>query len=200
MDIIPDKDGKGYTIAFSGEGVERVNPIDYFRQTEVFRNVALYEDLLLPQNPGFPLEVLKELILNEAEKDWKDRYEAIMKTSIPENMVSLLSAPRKSDQVKLLKGVEIETYVLAAFMCKAYRDYGFLYSKYRGEHLPGGMKQENLPTMIQKKDDGSIKKVGSTPLTDGQLKNVIDQRSVTVAHVLGEEWHCFFITYNSIGG
>jgi|HubBroStandDraft_3_1064219.scaffolds.fasta_scaffold278115_1 hypothetical protein len=201
-DIIPDEDGKGYTIAFSGEDVERVNPIDYFRQTEVFRNVALYEDLLLPQNPGFPVEVLKELILNEAENDWKDRYEAIIKTPIPENLTSLLSAPRKSEQVKLLRGIQIDTYLLAAFICKAYMDYGFLYSKYRGEHLPAGAAQEDLPTMIQKKDDGSIKKVGSTPLTDGQLKNVIEQRSVTVAQVLdkGEEWHSFFITYNSIAG
>jgi hypothetical protein len=50
--------------------------------------------------------------------------------------------------------------------------------------------------------DGSITKFGNTELTDGQLKMALEQRSVKIAKFIekDEEWHCFFITYDSIGG
>lgn len=47
-----------------------------------------------------------------------------------------------------------------------------------------------------------MKTAGETKLTEGQLKNVINHRKVTISKFLdkGDLWHCFFITYNSIGG
>lgn len=53
-----------------------------------------------------------------------------------------------------------------------------------------------------KKEDGEIQKFGKTELTDGQLKQALEQRSVKIAKILEKdgEWHCFFITYNSIRG
>ena len=53
---------------------------------------------------------------------------------------------------------------------------------------------------ISKEDAVNI--IGDTDLTEGQVKRMINERKVIIAHFLdrGDEWHCFFITYNSIGG
>lgn len=197
-----DSDGKGYTIAISHSDFEKVNPIQHFREAEIFRSTTLYRDIFLNKYPNFPKEILEKLIQKEAEKDWVERYNQIKSVHVPEALISLLSASKKSEQVKLLKGIQLESFMLVAFICKAYSDYGFHYSKLRGEHLPAGVNQKDLPKLIRKDKNGTIIKVGETELTDGQLKNVLEHRSITIAHILenGTSWHCLFITYNSIGG
>ena len=39
-------------------------------------------------------------------------------------------------------------------------------------------------------------------ITKGEVKNLIEQRKVIVSHFFDKDdnWHCFFTTYNSIGG
>jgi hypothetical protein len=68
--------------------------------------------------------------------------------------------------------------------------------------LPGGLEGKKLPKLFHIREDGTIEKVGETDLTDGELKNVIEHRKVIVSHFFEKDdfWHCFFLTYNSIGG
>ncbi len=70
------------------------------------------------------------------------------------------------------------------------------------ENLPNGLEGKKLPKLFHIKEDGTIHKVGETDLTDGELKNVIEHRKVIVSHFFEKDdfWHCFFLTYNSIGG
>jgi hypothetical protein len=130
--IISDSDGKGYTIAISHEDFERVNPIQYFKDAEIFRSTTLYTDLFLSQDPNFPKDVLDKVVSEHAEKDWENRYDKIVNTPIPAALISLLSAPQKADQIKLLKGIQLKPFLIAAFICKAYTEHGFTYSKIRG--------------------------------------------------------------------
>ena len=51
-------------------------------------------------------------------------------------------------------------------------------------------------------NDGTIETIGDTDLTNGQVKKMITERKVIIAHFFdrGNDWHCLFTTYNSIGG
>lgn len=70
------------------------------------------------------------------------------------------------------------------------------------ENLPKGLEGKKLPKLFHLKEDGTIEKVGETELTDGELKRIIEQRTVIVSHFfeLDDIWHCFFVTYNSLSG
>lgn len=58
-----------------------------------------------------------------------------------------------------------------------------------------------MPKLVEIKDD-KVSKVGNTTLTDGQLKQAVDHRKVVVAKFIDkeDEWHCIFLTYDSIRG
>ncbi|SHG11482.1 hypothetical protein SAMN05444483_1056 [Salegentibacter echinorum] len=87
------------------------------------------------------------------------------------------------------------------FLLKA-GDNGFLLSQYSSNFQTSAIDKEKLPFAYMLNEDGEIEKFGKTELTDGQLKQALEQRSAKVAKILEKDggWHCFFITYNSIGG
>jgi hypothetical protein len=64
------------------------------------------------------------------------------------------------------------------------------------------MEDKQKPIVSHITDDGVVKTIGETELTKGEVKNLIEQRKVVVAHffVKDDDWHCLFTTYNSIGG
>jgi len=50
--------------------------------------------------------------------------------------------------------------------------------------------------------DGIVNKVGDTKLTDGQLKQAVEHKSVTISKFFdkGTDWHCLFVTHKSLRG
>ena len=103
--------------------------------------------------------------------------------------------------MNLLKKITVSPFQLIAFIFKAYSDYGFTYSKYRTGHHHNGLNESDLPTLIHL-NNGDVTYSGTTNLTNGQLKQVIEHRTVTISTFLdnGDNWHCFFITYQSLRG
>ena len=78
----------------------------------------------------------------------------------------------------------------------------YLYSRYRFENLPKDLTDKRKPKIVDISKEDAVNIIGDTDLTEGQVKRMINERKVIIAHFLdrGDEWHCFFITYNSIGG
>ena len=105
------------------------------------------------------------------------------------------------EQEKLLKRQTLTIEQLMSFIFLAYEDYGFTLSEYTGENHRKGIDESDLPTLIHVKENG-VDKAGETSMTDGQLKNVVESRKVIVSKILDKdgEWHCFFLTFNSIAG
>ena len=112
-----------------------------------------------------------------------------------------MKSSKKKEQIKLLKGLELTTDIFMGFILYA-GDNGYLLSQYTSHHHANGIDEKELPAAYMKKPDGTIQKFGKTNLSDGQLKQALEQRSVKVAKLLekDDEWHCFFLTYNSIAG
>lgn len=199
---IYEENGQGFTRAFSSEMVENVNPVDYYKKYEIEKRAIVLRDLLNAKEPKLASQLDNSFFLKKAEETLQDFFEKFENTEIHNNFDKLLETNRKKDQIKLLKGVSLTPDQLMSLIFKSYQNYGFLYSKFRFENLPKGFEQKKLPKLIQLNDNNSIKKIGDSDLSDGELKNLIEHRKVIVAHFFEKEeiWHCLFTTYNSIGG
>jgi hypothetical protein len=201
---IADEDGNGFYRIFWDDNIEKVNPIEYYKGFEIEKRAISYRDLLEIKEPiltaklsdDFYSRLAKEKL--EEEKFWEIKEQ----TDIHENFLKLLNTTRKKDQESLLKGLSINPDQLISLIFKSYKDYGYLYSRYRFEHLPKGLKDRKKPNIADISEEGVIKTIGETDLTNGEVKNMIEQRKVIIAHFFenGDTWHCFFTTYNSLVG
>lgn len=193
---------KGLLVCFSTNKVEKVNPIEFYKTAELEKRAIILHDLLSAKDAFLASMVSKDFYLKNANVGLDEFFEAFEKTEVNGNLLELLKTSRKKDQISLVKGVKFNPVQLMSLIFKSYSDFGLLYSKYLFENLPAGLDGKKLPKVFRLKEDGTIDKVGETDLSDGELKNVIEHRKVIVSHFFenDELWHCFFITYNSIGG
>ena len=201
---IADEKGCGFYRIFWDDKVEKVNPVEYYKNVELNKRVITYRDILqmkapfLAQklSPNFYVRYAKEDI--DKEKFWETKEQ----TEISENFLTLLETTRKKDQISLLKGLSINPDQLIALILRSFKEHGYVYSRYRFEYLPKDLVDKKKPKVVDASKEDAIKIIGDTDLTEGQVKKMINERKVIIAHILdrGEEWHCFFITYNSIGG
>ena len=201
---IADEDGNGFYRIFWDDKVEKVNPVEYYKNYELNKRAISFRDILEMKDPflagklttDFYVKLAKEEI--EKEKFWETK-EGI---EVPENFLKLLETTRKKDQVSLLKGLSINPDQLISLIFKSFNDHHYLYSRYRFENLPKDLDDKKRPKVADISKEGVIKTVGETELTEGQVKKMINERKVIIAHFFdrGDDWHCLFITYNSIDG
>ncbi len=201
---IADEDGNGFYRIFWDDKVEKVNPVEYYKNYELNKRAISFRDILEMKNPflagklttDFYVKLAKEEI--EKEKFWETKEEI----EVPENFLKLLETTRKKDQVSLLKGLSINPDQLISLIFKSFNDHHYLYSRYRFENLPKDLDDKKRPKVADISKEGVIKTVGETELTEGQVKKMINERKVIIAHFFdrGDDWHCLFITYNSIDG
>lgn len=198
--IYDQKTGGFYTICFDID-FEFVNPIDYYKDSIIKLGLTMQRDMLILQKMPFPPELIEKRIHKKALELWDKRYQEIMSAEVPTNLYAVLISTTKKEQVKLLKGVQIDPDQLLAFLFKAWQDYGFKFSQYTTEHLPTGTDKKGLPIIINI-EGGDVKKIGKTKFTDGQLKQVVEHRQGIVAKFLdiNASWHCLFTTFNSLKG
>lgn len=200
--IIFDENGHGFTRVFTTDKVEKVNPIDYYKTYELEKRAIVLRDLLHAKSPLLSSFLDDSFFMKKAEETLGDFFEQFETAEVHENFLRLLETTRKKDQIRLLKGLSLNPDELMSLIFKSYNDHGYLYSKYLFENLPNGFEGKKLPKLFHLNDDGTIEKTGETDLSDGELKHIIEQRKVIVSNFFERDdvWHCFFITYNSIGG
>lgn len=197
-EIINKKTGERL-ISFGGEDFENVNPAQHFYESCLVSRMMMLE----PDETSGRKEPTKkgaETLVKVAEscKQFIDKFR---KVQIPSELTKLLETTKKREQKKLLNGLRMNPDILMSFLLMA-GDKGFKLSQYQSEHQTKAVDLKKMPMAYRKKADGTIEKFGKTELTDGQLKQALEQRSVKVAKILEKdnEWHCFFLTFNSIGG
>lgn len=201
---IVDKKTNGFYRIFGDDKAEKVNPIEYYKNFELKKRAIMYRDLLETKEPFLSEKLTDNFYIELARKDIEEEkfWENIENTEIPENFLKLLETPKKKDQIALLKGLSINPNQLIAMIFKAFKEHDYLYSKYLFENLPKDLADKKKPQIAHISKEDIINTIGETDLTEGQLKKMINERKVIIAHFFdrGDEWHCFFITYNSIGG
>lgn len=201
---IADKDGNGFYRIFWDDNVEKVNPIEYYKQYELQKRAISYRDILEIKNPILTAKLSDDFFIRFAKEKLNEEkfWEIKEQTEVPKNFLKLFETTRKKDQESLLRGLSINPEQLISLIFKSFKDYDYLYSRYRFENLPKGLENKKKPKIADISEDGVIKTVGETDLTKGQVKNMIEQRKVIIAHFFDkvDDWHCLFITYNSIDG
>jgi hypothetical protein len=199
---IYDENGKGFTRVFTSDKIEKVNPVEYYKTYELKKRAISLRDILNVNNPFLTSFLDDDFFIKKAEEMLVGFFEKFEGTEIHENFIKLLGTNRKKDQVKLLRGMTINPDELMSLIFKSYNDFGYLYSKYHIKSIPKGFEGKKRPKIFRVEKDGSIEKYGETDLTDGELKHLIENRKIIVSHFFenDEQWHCFFLTYKSIGG
>jgi hypothetical protein len=206
-----EADGEAvWTITKVGD-FEYVNPIEKLQQIVIAASMDMdrsHLSLLLKSKPFLtdgidnPNAIIEKVIFKNAISLWTKEFKKLISQRVPDKLLGLLENTTKREQIKLLKGLEINGDELMAFIFKAWQDHGFVYSTYLSEHNHSGLVDNKMPIIGYKKEDGTIVKVGSTSLTDGQIKQAIDYKKTIVSKFLdrGEIWHCFFLSFKSLKG
>lgn len=183
----------GHIFANIEDNIENVEYSKYaieFHATSIAP--VLLEMIELKLGPcKFPsvLKNVKETAYSIAEEQLK----SIRKEVVPEPIKEILGNDglRKKEQISLLKGVHITAEQLGAIFLYA-EDQGYLFSNIRYEGEPKAFDPKDVPSFIHLTDDGGVEHTGETILTDGQLKNIVEQSNFIVARFLtrGSVWHC----------
>jgi len=200
--ILDKKTGEIIISMYEVDDIENIDPIKYYG------NFFIVNRLVMGGVPFDELDGKKEHserskdIFKNANELWKIKYQEIRNTQIPKNLLTLLETSKKSDQEKLLKGIELTPLILTSFIFKAFSSYGFRFSQYKNETLPTGINRKKMPYAAELQDNGEVKVYGKTDLSQGQIKQAIIQRSVIIGKIIdkGENWHCFFANYKSLYG
>lgn len=194
-----DKKENSVTKAYIAEDIERVSPSKYYTETQL----ETKKDMLktMAKNDPNLANCSEEFWYIAAAKLLGDMFKEMKDTKVPNNFLSLLDSKKKKEQMSLLKGQTLNPEELFALIINAeQKDYVFSEYHYRG--TPPNVNSEELPSMIEVKKDGTVRTVGETALSDGQLKTAVEQSKTIVAKVLdkGNEWHCLYLTYKGLAG
>jgi hypothetical protein len=195
-----------FTVTEVGD-YEFVNPVEKYREIVVSTTVNMHVDAgrLMVKSYNLPVERAEEIAfrvgIKAAIKDWQNDYARMMSVEVPDGLFQLFGAAKKI-QIKILKGLKLTSGQFRAFTLKAFLEHGYTLSCYTGSHPQTGLDVAKMPALAYKEDDGQITTIGETELTAGQIGQAIEHRKVTVSKFFdkGDDWHCFFFTYNSING
>lgn len=133
---ITDGNGNGFYRIFWDDKVEKVNPVEYYKNFELKRRAIVYQDLLQTKEPFLSQKISSDFYVRFAKEEIaKEKFwEAKEQTEIPENFLTLLETTKKKDQISLLKGLSINPNQLIALIFKSFNEHGYLYSRYRFEN------------------------------------------------------------------
>lgn len=194
----------GDYILLQRPNVEFVNPIQYDFDSQLdfsFSMVAAFSE------SGKELENIDRLAIHQVAVEqhleiWTERYNALMNIKFSDNFFSFLNCKNKKKQESILSKETYDSFKLTAIIYKAWEEYNFTFSFYRFEKKPAVYNNKKFPDLYHLQSDNSLNIIGSTDLSDGQLRGALKERNVIVASFLdnGKIWHCFFHTYNSING
>lgn len=201
MEILDPEKGGSYSIVSSGD-VENVDPIEYFIETATQTCYHGMCGLVKLKFPNVPIGTLEPTIMIKAKSVVIPYISKIVSFPPPINLISVLNSTSKKEQIALLKGVSLSAEKLISMVCFAYTNLGFRYSEYVGEHDQKGLNVIDLPTLAEKMEDGTIKVIGETMLSEGQLRNAIEHRRIVSSKFLDKDdvWYCFFLTAKGIRG
>jgi hypothetical protein len=204
--ILSDGENRRYYIN-TIDDYEFVRPLEKFMQLFIPSNIRLHKMMVEASAAtsgaaDIPAEVWMKVLHKNAVEKWKEKAQELMNTQTPQALWALLEAGSKKDQIKVLRGLSLTWDEFFAFVCQAGENLGYSYSSYKVHLNHKGLDHSKLPKIIRLRKDNTVETVGSTPLTQGQLKQVITERKVINAKFLdkGDDWHCFFYTYKSIEG
>jgi len=176
-------------------------PFDYFR---FFHAELLYSNISRELKRKSPKEFseysIRQFALKQVDELCAQR---LLSTSLKPEIHKLLADETLSykEQNKLLKGLTLKPADIL-WLNKEAQELGYLLDIYHEETYPAKFHQKKRPVVYNKNEDGSIDTIGSTEMSEGEMKALLAERKVVQARVYhkGEHWHCFYFTFKGVAG
>ncbi len=197
---IPDTSDSIHFI--EGNEFEFANPFEIFFKIRLQANLMIGKEILSREYQSLSHYDIEKLIYLETIDESNKENQKLLETEIPQGLLRILDLNTKDEQIDSLKGIALTFDEMQAFTLKAYKDYGYSYSLYSSEHHHKGLDKDRIPKAAFKDKTGQIVSSNDTNMTSGEIKQMIEHRKMTVSKFFdkGDKWHCFFLTYKSIGG
>ena len=150
-------------------------------------------------------EWIPENVMRQTALGQTDRYisKLLLKAKRKPEIQKLLVDDSLSykEQNKLLNGLTLTPEDIVLLNLDA-QVLGFLLDIYQKEKLPMNCCDKHCPSVLHKKEDGSIDTIGQTDMSEGELRALMEQRKVVQARIYhkGGHWHCFYFTFKGMAG
>ena len=176
-------------------------PFDYFRLGHAYNAANLFQDVLKIKCPiSIPDDLVRQFVLQKTD----EMITQMLSNSAPHPAIhQLLTDDTLShkEQERLLKDVILKpTDIL--WLNKEAQDFGYLLDIYHEEKYPEKFNEKRHPLLFHRKEDGTIEKMGTTDMTEGEMRALLEQRKVIQARVYhkNSNWHCFYFTFKGLAG
>jgi len=176
-------------------------PFDYFRLGHAYNFANLFQDVLKLKCPiSIPDDFVRQFVLQKTD-EW---IAQMLSKSEPHPAIHQLLTDETlshKEQERLLKDV-ILTPTDILWLNKEAQNIGYLLNIYHEEKYPEKFNEKEIPLLCHKKHDGSIEKMGTTDMTDGEMRALLEQRKVIQARIYHKKsiWHCFYFTFKGLAG
>lgn len=195
-------DDNGIYSFYRAPDVTDVNPAGYFskvlKENFYWLRTRHFKFIKMPIPSSYDKKIQDSVF-----KDWRKEYETALKTDLDINLKNLFfTEMRKKDQQKLLKTIKLTPKQKFALFIQAGDKYQMKYSRYSYEWKPKLLEQKIYPKLIHNTKDGNFKVIGSTDITENQLKIALDdRRTIMIEFLTGKDfWHCIFSTGKGVSG
>lgn len=176
-------------------------PLDFFRLESAYYFANLFQDSLKINCPiEIPDDFVRHFVLQETDKMITQN----LSKSVPHPVIHKILTDNTlshREQVRLLKGVKL-TPLDILWLNKEAQDMGYLLNIYHEEKYPEKFNEKIRPLLFYQENDTNIEKIGSTNMTDGELRALLKERKVIQARIYhkGNTWHCFYFTFKGLAG
>lgn len=190
-----------FRVIDSGE-FEYANPYDIFFEAQLNVSMTIEKENFKLANPLIPEIEVNNLLYHKARIENILENQRLLNLKLPDGLLKIFELDSKAEQEKSLKGITLSSKEIQAFTLKAYSDYGYKYSFYRALFQHKNLDSSRIPIFSYIDEDNKIISSGSTNMTDGEIKQMINHQKMTVSKFYDKEekWHCFFLTLKSLRG
>lgn len=176
-------------------------PFDFFRFSHTELQFQLFNDRLKLNCPyKIPEKKVRTFVLDKVDKLIEEKLNAT--TPKPEiHQLLTDSSLSYKQQNSLLNNVSLSpTDIL--WLNREAQDLGYLLDIYHEEKFPKKFEEKQKPAVFIQNEDNTIKLMGTTNMTDGEMRALLEQRKVVQARIYHKDnhWHCFYFTYKGLAG
>lgn len=176
-------------------------PFDFFRLGLAEMQFKLFYDKLQAKCPyKIPEKDVRTFVLDKIDELVKEKLD----TTKPKLQIhQLLTEDSLSykQQKKLLNGISLSSIDIL-WLNREAQNLGFLLDIYHEEKYPTKFEGKKHPAVFIQNEDKTIESIGTSDMSDGEMRALLEQRKVIQARIYHKEniWHCFYFTFKGLAG
>lgn len=176
-------------------------PFDFFRYSHAELQFQLFNDRLKLTCPYIiPEKMIRTFVIDKVDELIAEKLnETTPKTEIHKLLTD--DSLSYKQQNSLLNNVTLNPTDILWLNWEA-QDLGYLLDIYHEEKFPEKFEEKQKPAVFIQNEDKSIELMGTTNMTDGEMRALLEQRKVVQARIYHKDnhWHCFYFTYKGLAG